>query len=82
MALTPPPALWKTRLSFIPVLGFGTGKVSAVTAPSREGGVVLTEMRRDIKGKRRTKMLLFSAQIFLLGPNPRFWGFKAITVGC
>lgn len=82
MALTPPPALWKTRLRFIPVLGFGTGEVSVVTAPSREGRAVLTEMRRDIKDKRRTKMLFFSAQIFFLEPNLHFWGFKEIAVSC
>lgn len=77
MALTPLPALWKTPLRFITVLGFNFGKVSLVTPPSREGRAVLKEMRKEIEDKRRTKMLLFSAPksiFFSLGQNPIFGG--------
>lgn len=79
MALTPLPALRETRRSCIALWGFGTGEASAVTAPSREGRAVLREMRKELKDKKRTKMLLFSApkpKFFSLGQNPIFGGFQ------
>lgn len=83
MALTPSPALWKTPLSFIPVLGFGVGEVRVVTAPSREGRAGLKETGKEIKDKRRrcSSFLLQSPDFSPWAKTPFLGGFQGDCSG-
>lgn len=82
MALTPPPALWKTQLKVYPSVGsWGWKSERSDTTFQRGKGYTKRDEKRNERQKENKDAPLFcsKAQIFLLGPNPNFWGdFKRL----